>query len=282
MKNYLAKTDPASYSKYLDRVRSAVDEAKQISDTIISSNNFETADWRRLRVKIRHLNACRDLLTEMNGFETKNRTLQKLSALLEETSSVRDEQAFWDSIPKKYRTSELRRSLSVPSLVSSCSQQALLKHVKETFNSKFVHALDHSVVEPLKAFSETKFRHVTNRIIKKKSRVLKSMASKVNHAKVDSKLLHKFRIRSKKLRYLLKLVNPELKPKSRLLEPVIEDNQNAFGRLHDINNAIVIVKSAGSKSRNTSEKRLIADLKKDRREALKLALEKANVLRSLL
>jgi hypothetical protein len=137
-------------------------------------------------------------------------------------------------------------------------------------------------MDPLSAPSKKSFHRVTNHLINKKRRSLKSMAPKVSKAKCDAKLLHKFRVRSKELRYLLKLVNPELRPKARALEPVVEDNQDAFGRLHDINNAIKVVKSLRPELNAPFRKKLLSDLKQDRRGAFKLAIDKARILRRIL
>jgi CHAD domain-containing protein len=168
------------------------------------------------------------------------------------------------------------------SVGNSSSQRSLLEQVGDTFNSKFIRALGQSVMDPLSGVSKTKFHRVTNRLIKEKSKILKSMAAEVRKAKSHSKLLHKFRIRSKELRYLLKLVSPELKRKSRRLEPVIEANQNAFGHLHDINNAIAFVKSETQGLETSFRKQLMIDLKKDRRATLELSQEKAHLLKRML
>jgi CHAD domain-containing protein len=282
LKNYLYRHDTDAYPKYLDRVRSAIVEAKQTADKISHSKTFETIDWRKLRVKIRHLDACKDLLHEFDGVESKNRILRNLSALLSKTNSVRDEQVLWETIPKKYRTPELVRWVRERSVGNSSSQRHLLAQVGDTFNSKFIHEVGRSVMDPLSAVSKTKFHRITNRLIKEKSKVLKSMSSDVRKTNRTSKLLHKFRIRSKELRYLLKLVSPELRTKSRRLEPVIEANQNAFGHLHDINNAIEFVKSSREGLETSFRKNLMFDLKKDRRAALEIARKKAQGLKRML
>jgi CHAD domain-containing protein len=282
LKHYLSKPDGSSHAKYLNNVRAAIIEVKQTADTISHANNLKRSDWRRLRVKIRHLDACIDLLKSINGFKNKNLIIRKLADLLKETSPVRDEEVLLITIPKKYRTPKLLRSLDERSLVNASSQRSLLKHVSETFNSEFIPSLDKSVMDPLSALSKKTFHRSTDHLIDKKRRSLKSMAWKVRKAKCDSKLIHKFRIRSKELRYLLKLVNPELRTKAKALEPVIEHNQDAFGRLHDINNAIKFVKSASPELNVPFREMLLRDLKQDRRGAFKLAIEKARILRRTL
>jgi CHAD domain-containing protein len=282
VKHYLSKPDPVSRSKYLDNVRSAILEAEEMAINIRSSKDFAKTDWRRLRVSIRRLDACKSLLGEMSGFRSNNSRLRSASAILKATGRIRDEQVLLATIPKKDRTADVGRPLEQFSDTVLGTQESLMAKIKSTFDSTFILSLNRSLLMPLSSISAADFHLPVNRMIERRCRHLKSMASKVQTAKSDSKLLHRFRIRAKKLRYLLKIVNPELRSSVRLFEPVIEEIQNAFGRLHDINTAFDAVKYGSSKIKKSSREKLLGRLKKERKDAFELALGKARLLRRML
>ena len=227
------------HEKIASRMASEILHAKKLAEQLRHQRGAKKDDLHQLRVSLRKIEASAKILKEAQNLKQAKRILKK-------TGKFRDEEV----IPKVlHPKAQPPASHTEPQLKTILEENTLtdLKHETPTVKDK-------------------KFIKQAKALIKKRRKRLKAMASKLKKHKDDPRFLHHFRIQTKRLRYILDLLEPELKAGPQRLKDHLRKSQNAFGELHDLDRAM--------ESLQNPSPALLKRIRRQRSKSLKHALKK--------
>lgn len=208
------------------QISSEVRKSQQLANHLRRHPNDRQSSIHDFRVSLRKVQASANILKSIENKPEVSATLKKVKRLLKATSKIRDEQVLQQILRQANPHHRSFPSDSVGELPIVLQKNALgtLSHVTPLVRS-------------------AQFHQQTRVLIEKKCKQLRSMAKKVKKHEDDAHFLHRYRIRAKKLRYILELLDSELAPPLRALKSDLKKTQADFGKVHDYDRAIQILKS---------------------------------------
>jgi CHAD domain-containing protein len=229
---------PSSIQTVMNRIETRIQETEKITNKFKKSNQLDKTELHRLRIGLRRLQASVHILHSVDANSYVHPMMALLKTLLKETGKVRDEQTLSDLIPIQAQTPEFSHWIGRRETVLAKLERKLPSILQKQIPPEFGETNRHSILAPLSTISGKKFCKHTLRMVEKDCKQLRSLARKLKKHKQDPKFLHGFRVKTKRLRYALELLQPVLPPHLSKLKKLVERNQYSFGKLHDVDFAI--------------------------------------------
>jgi CHAD domain-containing protein len=263
----------SSLKKVLNSIVTEFQETQDLILRIQSQKKVNSNDLHAFRIGLRKIEASLRIVHRVNRKLPPNPALIQIRNLLKNTGAARNEEALVELIRKRKGHPEIQDWVKTRSTVLTKLESKLPLIIAKDSSKNLSEVAKVSLITPLAGMSCSKFTKKAKFMIKEDCQKLIKMTSKLNQNKNNMKYLHGFRIQAKKLRYVLEQLEPLLGHHSKKIKSLVEKNQGSFGRLHDLDSALILAKSHSKVSES-----LLAD----RKRTLKHALHKGRELRRAL
>ncbi|MDR3607095.1 MAG: CHAD domain-containing protein [Oligoflexia bacterium] len=266
--------------KVFKRIEKRIDDAEKAVRTLRRGRKSRPVDAEALhvfRIGLRRIEASARILRSVDKKARVEPTLVTIKKLLGSTGGIRDEEVLPEVLPPELSSPEFRDWVHRRGRVLLEREARLSATLDRYLPRGFVLSSQRAILAP---FSRIKGKALAKRakaMIRKDCRRLKSMSSKLEKNKRDERFLHKYRVRSKRLGYVLDLMKPVLPTEIRQLRRLAVLNQTQFGRLHDLDAAIELLEG-DARLIPPERDRLSRQLREVRKEFLKRALKCGNRL----
>jgi CHAD domain-containing protein len=228
-----------------------------------------------LRVALRSLRAGVRVLAGASDSPSLRHLSEELRRVSRATSVARDEQVLEEMLSGsamsawvKKRNSQRRRSL-----------EAVCKRLRHDNPKVLAEKMRVEINMLINQASRKSLEQAVCKRASKDERKLACDSSHIKKMKSDSSYLHGYRIRTKKLRYTIKVFEPALSKRCRRLVPLTKKTQDALGKVHDFDQAIALIKKARGVTRYQESLNLLCTR---RERAVKAALVSIKEMRSYL
>ena len=260
------------------RIASEVKQAEKLGDKLRTSDRINSEVLHEFRISLRKIQASARILHQVDGRAQVHSTLIRVKNLLKATGLLRAEHTLPKVFSSKRQKSDSHSLIRVRRPVLLALETRLNSNLEKYLPHNFGGSIRHQILEPLAEVGNMKFRRRTEGLIERDCKRLRSMTVKLKNQKAGVKFYHKLRIRAKKLGYVLEILEPELKPHVRKISHLIKKNQKVFGRLHDLDSVIKMLRGSRSHLKVSDRRTLSKQLKHERPGLLKKALAEGNKL----
>jgi CHAD domain-containing protein len=271
-----------NHAAFLKRVAADINQIDKVVVRLHAEEDITVGELHDFRVGLRRLQASAYILRGVGKSEGVESVLDMIATVLAETGKIRDEQVLSKAIPAKLRTSDYNNWLRKRARTHVSSDMGVLRLVGATLPYAFKRSMSGLIVNPISEVAEKKLFKRIEKLIGEDCMKLKIMASRIQNEKSTLKSLHKFRVRAKRLRYVLELVRPELGSKSIKVQNLVEKVQTSFGQLHDLDTAMSTLNCDANEMKKKARNHLLKKIKVGRVGLLAKAFRAAQTLEGAL
>lgn len=183
-----------------------------------------------LRVNLRRLQAAAHVLDKLMHSPLSAPIKEAASHVLKASNPLRNEHV----MASLFKSGRYQRWLGQRAVEMSQIEPPLYRAINNNLDARFFDFTRTLLLTPITLLPEASYIPAAIKLIRKDTQRLRRRAAKLQSHSNDSAYLHHFRVRAKRLRYSIALLQTVLPEDTQQLAKMLKKTQDIFGQLHDV------------------------------------------------